>query len=60
VVLFGPTSPRHWGPRGPAPHAALWAGRNGDPHAAVPDEGLLSITVDRVLSASHDVLGETA
>lgn len=60
VVLFGPTSPRHWGPRGPAPHAALWAGRSGDPHAAVPDEGLLSITVDRVLSASHDVLGEPA
>ncbi|GAB4897225.1 hypothetical protein MAHJHV28_47090 [Mycobacterium avium subsp. hominissuis] len=25
VVLFGPTSPRRWGPRGPAPHAALWA-----------------------------------
>lgn len=59
VVLFGPTSPRHWGPRGPAPHAALWAGRSGDPHAAVPHEGLLSITVARVLSACRDVLGET-
>ncbi len=60
VVLFGPTSPRHWGPRGPAPHAALWSGRSGDPHAAVPHEGLLSITVDRVLSASRHVLSEVA
>jgi ADP-heptose:LPS heptosyltransferase len=60
VVLFGPTSPHHWGPRGPAPHAALWSGRSGDPHAAVPHEGLLSITVDRVLSACRHVLGETA
>lgn len=60
VVLFGPTSPRHWGPRGPAPVAALWAGRGGDPHAAVPHEGLLSITVDHVLSASHQVLGGPA
>jgi ADP-heptose:LPS heptosyltransferase len=58
VVLFGPTSPRHWGPRGPAPHVALWSGRSGDPHAAVPHEGLLSITVDRVPSASRHVLGD--
>lgn len=58
VVLFGPTSPRQWGPRGPAPHAALWSGRTGDPHAAVPHEGLLAITVDRVLSATRDVLGQ--
>jgi ADP-heptose:LPS heptosyltransferase len=59
VVLFGPTSPLHWGPRGPAPHVALWSGRSGDPHAATPHEGLLSITVDSVLAASRRMLGET-
>lgn len=60
VVLFGPTSPRRWGPRGPAPHAALWAGRSGDPHAATPHPGLLALTVAQVLSACRGVLGETA
>lgn len=60
VVLFGPTSPRWWGPRGPAPHAALWAGRSGDPHAATPHPGLLELTVAQVLSACRGVLGETA
>lgn len=60
VVLFGPTPPARWGPRGPAPHAALWAGGVGDPHADVPHEGLLLITVARVLAASHQILKETA
>lgn len=59
VVLFGPTAPARWGPRGPAPHVALWAGGVGDPHAAVPHEGLLLITVPRVLAASRQILGET-
>lgn len=60
VVLFGPTAPARWGPRGPAPHIALWTGGVGDPHAAVPHEGLLLITVARVLSASRQILREGA
>lgn len=56
VVLFGPTAPARWGPRGPAPHVALWAGGVGDPHATVPHEGLLLITVARVLAASRQIL----
>lgn len=60
VVLFGPTAPGRWGPRGPAPHIALWAGGVGDPHADAPHEGLLLITADRVLAAAHQILRETA
>jgi ADP-heptose:LPS heptosyltransferase len=52
VVLFGPVSPRHWGPPAGDPrHRALWAGRTGDPHGSVPDSGLLALTVDDVLQA---------
>jgi ADP-heptose:LPS heptosyltransferase len=52
VVLFGPTSPAHWGPPLDRPrHRALWAGRTGDPHGSIPDEGLLRIQVDEVLAA---------
>jgi ADP-heptose:LPS heptosyltransferase len=52
VVLFGPVSPAQWGPpAGDARHRALWAGREGDPHAAVVDPGLLEIAVDDVLHA---------
>ncbi|WP_156688589.1 glycosyltransferase family 9 protein [Mycobacterium sp. Marseille-P9652] len=60
VVLFGPTAPARWGPRGPAPHAALWAGGVGDPHADTPHEGLLLITVASVLAATRTILRETA
>ena len=52
VVLFGPSSPAEWGP--PAErtrHRVLWAGRTGDPHADVPDAGLLEIGVEWVLEA---------
>jgi len=52
VVLFGPTSPAEWGP--PAErtlHRVLWARRTGDPHADVPDAGLLEIGVGQVLDA---------
>jgi len=50
VVLFGPTSPARWGPpAGVARHRALWAGRQGDPHAARPDPGLLELQVGDVL-----------
>lgn len=52
VVLFGPTSPAAWGPPRDRPwHAALWAGRTGDPHATTPDPGLLEIAVEDVLAA---------
>jgi ADP-heptose:LPS heptosyltransferase len=53
VLLFGPTSPRTWGPPSGPGHRVLWAGRTGDPHAPEPDPGLLSI-------APADVLGELA
>jgi ADP-heptose:LPS heptosyltransferase len=51
VVLFGPTSPAHWGPPPGGLHIALWTGRTGDPHAAVPDPGLLEIGVPAVRQA---------
>lgn len=51
VLLFGPTSPARWGPITGGPHRVLWAGRTGDPHADVPDPGLLEITVADVLKA---------
>jgi ADP-heptose:LPS heptosyltransferase len=52
VVLFGPTSPAHWGPppeRGE--HRVLWAGRHGDPNGTSPDPGLLSLQPRDVLEA---------
>jgi ADP-heptose:LPS heptosyltransferase len=52
VVLFGPVSPAEWGPPPDrAWHHVLWAGHTGDPHADVPDDGLLEIGVDDVLRA---------
>lgn len=51
VVLFGPTSPKQWGP--PANrrrHRVIWRGTTSDPHAASIDPGLASITVDEVMS----------
>ncbi len=60
VLLFGPTPPALWGPRGDGRHVALWAGDRGDPHADSPDPGLLLLTVPRVLDAAHDVLARCA
>jgi ADP-heptose:LPS heptosyltransferase len=57
VLLFGPTPPSRWGPRGPGPHVALWAGDRGDPHGDEPHSGLLLITVPRVLDAAREMLG---
>ena len=57
VVLFGPTPPALWGPPADRPqHRALWAGRPGDNFAAVPDAGLLELTVELVLDAAGAVL----
>ncbi|MGV0834438.1 glycosyltransferase family 9 protein [Mycolicibacterium thermoresistibile] len=58
VLLFGPTPPQRWGPRGTGPHRVLWAGDEGDPHAESPDPGLLRITVAQVLEATETVLKE--
>ena len=52
VVLFGPTAPAHWGPRADKGlHRVLWAGRDGNPHAAEPDPGLLEIQAEEVIAA---------
>ncbi len=54
VVLFGPVSPRHWGPPSQHPqHVALWAGSTGDTFADRPDPGLLRITPADVLAATE-------
>lgn len=56
VLLFGPTSPRHWGPPPDrAIHRVLWEGRLGDPHADTPDPGLLEIELEDVLAALRSV-----
>ncbi|WP_082965192.1 glycosyltransferase family 9 protein [Mycobacterium sp. ACS1612] len=60
VLLFGPTPPNRWGPRGAGPHIAVWAGDRGDPHADRPHKGLLLITVSRVLDATKSLLRECA
>jgi ADP-heptose:LPS heptosyltransferase len=52
VLLFGPTPPGQWGPpRDREQHRVLWAGTQGDPHARRPDDGLLKIGPDQVLTA---------
>jgi ADP-heptose:LPS heptosyltransferase len=52
VLLFGPTPPRLWGPPpGRRRHRVLWAGQSGDPHAAAPDPGLLSIEAEAVIAS---------
>jgi ADP-heptose:LPS heptosyltransferase len=60
VLLFGPTPPNRWGPRGSGPHVAMWAGDKGDPHADRPHSGLLLITVPRVLDATQTLLRDCA
>jgi ADP-heptose:LPS heptosyltransferase len=60
VVLFGPTPPSRWGPRGAGPHITVWTGDCGDPHANHPHRGLLLITPARVLEATRQILKECA
>jgi ADP-heptose:LPS heptosyltransferase len=51
VLLFGPTSPRLWGPpEGRAIHRVLWDGHRGDPHGDEVDPGLLEIEPAEVLA----------
>lgn len=60
VTLFGPVSPRLWGPpRNRSRHVALWHGtgdRPGDAHGRDPDPRLLQITVREVLEAAATVI----
>jgi ADP-heptose:LPS heptosyltransferase len=57
VVLFGPTSPRYWGPPSNRPHhRVIWRGILGDPHAPYVDPGLASITVDEVVTELRALL----
>jgi ADP-heptose:LPS heptosyltransferase len=58
VLLFGPTPPNRWGPKSSGPHVVLWAGREGNPHGAQPDPGLLALTVADVLDAVDTLLRE--
>lgn len=51
VVLFGPVSPERWGPPAEGPHEAIWAGREGDPHADHTDPGLMEIATQDVMEA---------
>jgi ADP-heptose:LPS heptosyltransferase len=57
VVLFGPVSPRHWGPPERPQHCALWTGSTGDTFADRPDPGLLRITTTDVLTATARLIG---
>lgn len=60
VLLFGPTPPSRWGPRGAGRHITVWAGVCGDPHGDRPHRGLLLITPARVLDATRQILAECA
>lgn len=60
VLLFGPTPPSRWGPRGAGRHITVWAGVCGDPHGDRPHRGLLLITPSRVLDATRQILAECA
>ncbi|MFF8831078.1 glycosyltransferase family 9 protein [Streptomyces sp. NPDC015131] len=55
VTLFGPVSPRLWGPPPGTRHVALWhPGPPGDPHGREPDPRLLRIGPEDVLKALSD------
>jgi ADP-heptose:LPS heptosyltransferase len=57
VVLFGPLSPKLWGPpKGRPIHRVLFRGGGGDPHADRADSLLLAIQVDEVLDAVRSAL----
>ncbi len=60
VLLFGPTPPSRWGPRGDGRHIAMWAGISGDPHGQHTDRGLLMISPAQVLDATRQILAECA
>ncbi|MGW3359084.1 glycosyltransferase family 9 protein [Streptomyces bungoensis] len=52
VTLFGPVSPRLWGPPPGPDHLALWRpGPPGDPHGRIPDARLLRLGTGEVAAA---------
>ena len=63
VLLFGPTSPRLWGPAiDPDLHTVLWHGRDGtagDPHGDTVDAALAAITTGEVHAAIDRALAMT-
>ena len=63
VVLFGPVSPRRWGPPADRPyHRAIWHGtrsERGDLPGPV-HPALLAVTEDEVLAAADQVCHEAA
>ncbi|MEV6291598.1 glycosyltransferase family 9 protein [Streptomyces sp. NPDC051896] len=57
VTLFGPVSPRLWGPPPSPRHLALWKpGPPGDPHGRTPDVRLLRIRSEEVAAACLTLL----
>ncbi|MEU2335405.1 glycosyltransferase family 9 protein [Streptomyces sp. NPDC006654] len=57
VTLFGPVSPRLWGPPRVPRHVALWRpGPPGDPHGTAPDPRLLLIRPTEVVTAALTLL----
>jgi ADP-heptose:LPS heptosyltransferase len=59
VLLFGPVSPRIWGPPADGRHVVLWHGDGtGDPHGDLPDPALLCISVPEVLAAVEQLRSE--
>ncbi|MFH8342131.1 glycosyltransferase family 9 protein [Streptomyces sp. AM6-12] len=57
VTLFGPVSPRLWGPPPTPGHLALWQpGPPGDPHGRTPDARLLRIGYGEVAAACLTLL----
>ncbi|MFG2576402.1 glycosyltransferase family 9 protein [Streptomyces sp. NPDC048481] len=57
VTLFGPVSPRLWGPPPLARHIALWRpGPPGDPHGDRPDPRLMRIGVEEATEAALTLL----
>ncbi|MFI0191975.1 glycosyltransferase family 9 protein [Streptomyces sp. NPDC017086] len=60
VTLFGPVSPRLWGPPPGPDHVALWKpGPPGDPHGATTDARLLRIGTGEVAAACLTLLRDT-
>jgi ADP-heptose:LPS heptosyltransferase len=53
VILFGPTSPRRWGPPAEGPFTVIWRGYTGDPHSRWVHPALLEIGSDEVLKAAE-------
>ncbi|MBL1084567.1 glycosyltransferase family 9 protein [Streptomyces actinomycinicus] len=57
VTLYGPVSPRLWGPPPSPYHLALWKpGPPGDPHGRTPDARLLRIRTGEVAAACLTLL----